>query len=90
MHAVTAEGDGLEHEQHPSRQVRIGVLVAADLPAQLVEQDLTAEDLLGTRRPSAESFRDFLNRRQSVSRGAASSTMRSYPQSTASGGTEAG
>jgi hypothetical protein len=37
VHAVTADGDGLEHEQHPSRQVRIGVLVAADLPAQLVE-----------------------------------------------------
>jgi hypothetical protein len=37
VHAVTADGDGLEHEHHPSRQVRIGVLVAADLPAQLVE-----------------------------------------------------
>jgi hypothetical protein len=37
VHAVTADGDGLAHEQHPSRQVRIGVLVATDLPGQLVE-----------------------------------------------------
>jgi hypothetical protein len=50
---LAADRYRLEHEQHPAREIGVGVLVSSNLPAEIVECDRLAKDFFNAWRSAA-------------------------------------
>lgn len=64
-----ADRHRLEDEKHPPCEVRVAVLVATDLAAEILKRHALAEDPLDPGWPTAERGRHLLDRRSRIGPG---------------------
>lgn len=71
MNVRAADCHRFENKQHPAGEIRVGVLVAPDLLAEILERDRLAENVFNAGRAAAENSSNLRDRQsRAVSHGA--------------------